>query len=565
MRIRRLQVKNFRSIETLDLDLAQMCALVGPNNAGKSNILMALHRVLGYDWAAVNRFDPESDRFQHDPVREIEIVAHLDPPYAHQKAKAYEAAEISSLSFLLTTYKEKGREGEPRLKQACLDAQGKPVSLHVGKKDGGGRKYEQLHTVPRAIQDALPLIYIRADRRLTDQLPSARYSVLRTLLDDIDRDFNDPERTVEVTYEGKATTMPRAERWGQLMKAAMKLLRTEEFRSLESDINRNALRQLGFNPDTDDLSLGFGPFPTLDFYRALELQLVENGLTVNATALGQGFQNAVFMAILEAFEKRKKRGAIFLIEEPEISLHPQAQRALFKTLEKISADNQVIYATHSPHFVGIPAFANVRLVRRLDGQTRALKSNLSPSAALSEKLRKEVDPERSELFFARRLLIVEGDTEKLALPEYAARLNMDLDRAGATIVEAGGKTNLLPLANIAASFEIPTSILFDRDSSAFKDRTEEELELNKELVAFTPKAGGQAWCMEPDYEAILRAVLGEDGYQSQCQKHPGVTKAVRARLIASDEATPLPNILGEVLEWLHAGPGDVDHPSRVPS
>jgi predicted ATP-dependent endonuclease of OLD family len=48
-----------------------------------------------------------------------------------------------------------------------------------------------------------------------------------------------------------------------------------------------------------------------------------------------------------------------------------------------------------------------------------------------EKLRKEVDPERGELFFARRLLVVEGDTEKLAFPEYATRLPLDLNRAGA--------------------------------------------------------------------------------------------------------------------------------------
>ncbi len=163
-----------------------------------------------------------------------------------------------------------------------------------------------------------------------------------------------PNSTVEVTYEGKSKIMPRAKRWGQLMNPAMALLRTQEFQDLEDDINRNALRQLGFTPGTDGRMLPFGPLPTIDFYRALELQLTEAGLTVDATSLGQGFQNAVFMAILEAYEKRKKQGAVFLIEEPEISLHPQSQRALASTLTAISATNQVIYATHSPYFVGIP-------------------------------------------------------------------------------------------------------------------------------------------------------------------------------------------------------------------
>ena len=46
LRISKLAIENFRSIEDITLDLPQVCALVGPNNAGKSNILEALRRVL---------------------------------------------------------------------------------------------------------------------------------------------------------------------------------------------------------------------------------------------------------------------------------------------------------------------------------------------------------------------------------------------------------------------------------------------------------------------------------------------------------------------------------------
>jgi putative ATP-dependent endonuclease of the OLD family len=50
MRISRLEIENFRSIEHLVVDLPQLCALVGPNNAGKSNVLLALSRVFGRSW-----------------------------------------------------------------------------------------------------------------------------------------------------------------------------------------------------------------------------------------------------------------------------------------------------------------------------------------------------------------------------------------------------------------------------------------------------------------------------------------------------------------------------------
>jgi predicted ATP-dependent endonuclease of OLD family len=49
MRISRLRVQNFRSIQDLEVDLPRVCALVGPNNAGKSNILLAIQRVIGRD------------------------------------------------------------------------------------------------------------------------------------------------------------------------------------------------------------------------------------------------------------------------------------------------------------------------------------------------------------------------------------------------------------------------------------------------------------------------------------------------------------------------------------
>jgi putative ATP-dependent endonuclease of the OLD family len=559
MPISKLHVENFRSIESLDLELPQLCALVGPNNAGKSNIMVALYRVLGDErgvWA--NRFDDIKDRYRHDPDRDIEITLTLNPPVPYKKYVGGPTVDIHAVSFTLTRYQKGEKTGQARLVQECRAADDKAVQVLLeAPKKGEQHKVGPLVGIPKEVQRALPLIYVKADRRLEDQLPGSYNSVLRRLFEDIDADFHDEKNEVDVKRaDGSKVTMPRSKRWRELMTAAMHLLRTDEFASLERDINQNALRQLGFDPDEDELKLHFDAPPTLDFYKELELRVTESGLTVDATELGQGFQNAVFLAVMEAYEKRRKKGAIFLIEEPEISLHPQTQRALYGTLRSISAGNQVIYATHSPHFVGIPDFETIRLVQRQEGKTSARRSTLTPSQELTEKLRKEVDPERGELFFARRLLVVEGDTEKLSFPEYAARLPLDLDRAGATIVEAGGKSNLLPIADVAASFGIPTGIIYDRDAGSFKDQREEEEQLNKRLAAFEDASKGmRAWCLAPDYEAVLRATLGDEAYQAQCQKHSGVTKAVRARLIASDTSTATPPYLEEALRWVSGDEG----------
>lgn len=50
MRLKSLHIENFRSINKLDIELPQVCGIVGPNNAGKTNLLEAIKRVLGYDF-----------------------------------------------------------------------------------------------------------------------------------------------------------------------------------------------------------------------------------------------------------------------------------------------------------------------------------------------------------------------------------------------------------------------------------------------------------------------------------------------------------------------------------
>src|SRR6185312_5808793 len=146
----------------------------------------------------------------------------------------------------------------------------------------------------------------------------------------------------------------------------------------EASIKQNALEQLGLDAEADAIDLYFTPMTSMDFYKNLDLVIKDHGFSLSATEVGEGFQNAIVLAILRAFEETKRQGAILLIEEPEMFLHPQMQRSLYKTLRKIGETNQVIYTTHSPHFVSVPHYSDVLLVRRDNGCTEVVQSSLAP-------------------------------------------------------------------------------------------------------------------------------------------------------------------------------------------
>jgi putative ATP-dependent endonuclease of the OLD family len=553
MRLKSLRVQNFRSLQALEIELPQVCAIVGPNNSGKSNILEAIRRVLAPEYGPRARDFTEDDVYLRDAELDIEIECTFHPPLDYKKLKNADPVQIERFKFVYDRYKIGPQASHRKLDQSVLNAAGeKPTVMTSYGGRGAQPRFEPVLGIPQDLRDTVPVIFIGTDRSLKRQLPSAQYSLLRRILEGINERLHDPSQTVRVRdADGIDKDVPRIERFKYLMDRAMNLLRTDEFDRLEASIKKNALEQLGLDADADAIDLYFTPLSTMDFYKSLDIIIKDHDFSISATEVGEGFQNAIVLAVLRAFEETHRSGAILLIEEPEMFLHPQMQRSLYKTLRKIGKTNQVIYTTHSPHFVSVPEYKDVLLVRRNEEGTYVVQSYLADQARRREKFLKELDPERSELFFAKRLLLVEGDTEKLALPEYAKGLELDLDRAGATIVEVGGKRNLKDFAELAISFEIPTGIVYDKDSSDFKDNRDEEEEYNKTLDELADEDDDvHVWRLDNKFEDVVRNAVGDKKYQTLCNKYPGPSKVTRQRLIGADEDMPIPDQFAQILNWL---------------
>lgn len=241
---------------------------------------------------------------------------------------------------------------------------------------------------------------------------------------------------------------------------------------------------------------GVGAQALETFQRALGDQPEASPRSRSATAPARSLVSAI-----ESCCTLGVQGLVLLVEEPELYLRPQAQRYLYRLLHTFSLEgNQVIYSTHAPAFLNVGRLEELALVDQdpLTG-TRVLQpQSLSPEEEF--RIVSEFDAERSELFLARAAILVEGRTEKLAFPFVFRALGYDVDREAISVVECGGKANIVLFARICETTGVPFVAVHDRDAAAGRKPIVAERTLN----ALIAEVAGPDRMVElvPDFEAV---------------------------------------------------------------
>jgi predicted ATP-dependent endonuclease of OLD family len=171
--------------------------------------------------------------------------------------------------------------------------------------------------------------------------------------------------------------------------------------------------------------------------------------------------------LLEYVAERRLAGAqgeLLIIEEPELMLAPHQQRHLYDVLRRYAERNQVIYSTRSPALLDAVHYNEIV---RLDRSAEGMAVRRAPPQLLTElqrtHLAAEFDHERNEMFFATAVVLVEGQTERLSLPIIFTALGYDPDALGISIVEVGGKGNLVLVWRVLRELGIPHVIVHDSD------------------------------------------------------------------------------------------------------
>jgi len=241
----------------------------------------------------------------------------------------------------------------------------------------------------------------------------------------------------------------------------------------------------------------------------------------------------------------RARGLVVLIEEPELYLSPPGQRHLHRLLTRLAARgrNQVLYSTHSPVFLGVERLDELVLVRHNERKGTTLLQPEPLEERRSFRLFAELDAERSEIFLARAVLLLEGRTEKLVFPFVFDALGVDADREAISIIDCGGKGNIPLFAEICNACGIPYVVVHDRDAPRGSTPVESERHANETILRVAGKRRTVA--LVPDFEGItgLRARRGKPAaawklFEGRDGAVPGQLRQAVERVVSAARRAP---------------------------
>jgi putative ATP-dependent endonuclease of OLD family len=432
MKVRRLQIENFRGVESGAVEFDGNTLLVGGNNVGKSTVCEALDLVLG----------PE--RLYRRPVideHDFHMGRYLDADRA--------AVVVRIEALLLDLSEEAIRRFGQHLRLWNEDTD----SFVDAAPDGAD------HTEDPAVSWALPLVFLgRYDADEDDFIGETYFDHPQPDLEDLDEEAQQSlghGRTVfsraskrlcgfvflrALRTGNRALSLQR----GSLLDTVLKLAdegatemwldtldtlrgldpaigEVEQLRVIRTQIRSRLAQFVGLAPG-DDSTAFFASDLTRDHLREVVKLFIATQPSAHLVPYGRqgtGSINLIVFALLTMIADLKgKQSVIFAMEEPEIALPPHTQRRVTRFV--LGQMGQSIVTSHSPYVIEQFEPGNVVMLQR-DGAGGLIGSPID-TAGVKPKSYRTQRRQFAEAILARGVLVVEGSTETVVVPAVSTAL-----------------------------------------------------------------------------------------------------------------------------------------------
>ncbi|MBF0629612.1 MAG: DUF2813 domain-containing protein [Magnetococcales bacterium] len=450
MKLRRLQIENFRGITSLDMEIGDTTVLIGENNTGKTAMLDAL-------------------RFALRDVRSRRGCA-FDAYDFHLKDAKSEPSMAPAISICLTFREDEPNEWDKQLigtmsRSQILqtDTNGRMcIMLKVGARFDTGTQ-EFIHDWEFRNLTGAPLTTY-ADSALSIFRNEVSYYYLSALRDAA-KHFDDKGIFWRPFLKESQLTQENREKIEKILAEVNQLIVSSHVNfSQVVEKLREINEVVSMGGDHDLVSIDAVPGRLFDVLAKAQLNLnTGTGAKIPVGRHGEGMQSLAVLTLFNAFLQTWNKGtAIVAMEEPEAHLHPSAVRALWKLIERIPG--QKIISTHSGDLLSeVPSEVVTRLHKRAGTVEAACLKNADLNADETRKFDFHIRRTRGDLLFAKCWILGEGETEATLISECARVLKDDLERIGIRFVTC--QTGISPALGlkVANCMGIDWVVLADND------------------------------------------------------------------------------------------------------
>ena len=616
MKLKQIEINKFRSIDHIGIKVNDLAILIGENNAGKSNILKALELfyqdsirgineeyfyfknqnqpiAISLTYDGIMEDERNQERLKHwiynDSIKVKKVIEWDGQSQKYKMTLFGWQAKPKKAYFDLSRFDEYKSRINDIVKDNRLPAYFKTdkgtvtqasykqgVSRHIeeGKVEFGDPEWiMNPGGYKEVFSNLLPRFYlVPAVKDAQDESKTTQKTMLGKLINELTNriisknpKFDDVKNQIEglKKYLNKSEDGDDSER-------------LQEIKDLEgtlsSIIDENMPgTKVGIEIVTPEL---------VDLFKDTKITL-DDTLSTSIDSKGNGLQRALIFAYIRAYakiissieteEETATRNFILAIEEPELYLHPNGQRKMMNVLRNISKSDQVLACTHSNFFVDMYEYKNIIVVNRDNsGPTNVFQVTDEIFEAEDKESRRRLkkifrylslfDLSRSEMFFSKKVVLVEGDTEKFIIPFWASRLaqkdkKYDFSSDNICVIECGGKTNLHIFMRVLNKFKIPYVVIHDIDPINFPgnkenktDSENEKLRMFKEndfIKGILDSNFGHIIQINPD----LEAVIGISKSQAKKQGKIGAAFFKYDKIDVNDYPSEVIKMLNLILNW----------------